>query len=221
MSHPDATAAAALDAQVIRPAFFAFLDLVGDPIKVTTAGYDWAFTGTGDADLDGFTYEGINADFVDVSEIKVSEGGSETVTAKISALPVIDAATFAIIADRANWQGRVARLWRIIRNEANVQQGGVQHYWTGYMTALAIRATADEGQTIEMTIEGYVSAHSQPSNRTYLDQELYDSGDLSAKAAIAIANGLSGNPLVSNTGTQSLYGGIGGGRSPRQNVQYL
>lgn len=207
MSHPDATASAALDAQAIRPAFFAFLDLVGDPIRVTTAGYDWAFTGTGDSDLDGFTYEGINADFVDISEIKVAEGGTETVTARISALPVIDAATFAIIADRANWQGRVARLWRIIRNEANVQQGAIQHYWTGYMTVLAIRATPDEGQTIEMSIEGYVSAHSAPSNRTYLDQELYDSGDLSAKAAIAIANGLSGNPLVSNTSVKSIYGG--------------
>lgn len=218
MSHPDATASAALDAQVIRPAFFCFLDLVGDPRRVTTAGYDWAFSGTGDADLDGFTYEGINADFVDISEITVAEGGTETVTASISGLPVIDAATYTIIGDRANWQGRVARLWRIIRNEANVQQGGVQHYYTGYMTNLAIRATANEGQTIEMTIEGYISAHSQPSNRTYLDQERYDSGDLSAKAAIAIANGMSNSPLGNVASAPSLYGGGRGGFN--QNVHF-
>lgn len=207
MSRPDATASAALSAQVIRPAFFAYLDITGNPIRVTTAGYSIAFSATGDADLDGLTYNGINADFVDISDVKAGEGGSETVTARLSGLPVIDAATLTIIGNRANWQGRAARLWRIIRNDANVQQGAIQHYWTGYMTALAIRSTVDQGQTIEMSIEGYISAHSAPSNRTYLDQELYDSGDLSARAAIAIANGTSGNPLVSNTGINSIYGG--------------
>lgn len=210
MSRPDATAAAALSAAVIRPAFFAYLDIIGNAVKVTTAGYSVTFSGTGDSDLDGATYNGINADFVDISEIKVGEGGSETVTARLSGLPVIDAATFTIIADKANWQGRQARLWRMIRNEANVQQGAIQHYWTGYMTALSVRVTPDQGQTIDLSIEGYISAHSQPSNRTYLDQERYDSGDLSAKAAIAIANGTSNNPLgVPYYG--SIYGVGGGG----------
>jgi hypothetical protein len=119
------------------------------------------------------------------------------------------------IGNRANWQGRVARLWRVIRDGQNVQQGGFQHYYTGYMTALNIEGSG-ETQTITVTIETYLAAFSAASNSTYLDQERYDAGDLSARAAIAIANGISGNPLVANTGSGygnfGGFGGLGGNR---------
>ena len=56
------------------------------------------------------------------------------------------------------------------------------------MTALKHSGSA-EGQQLSVTIESYLAVFSVASNRTYLDQERYDSGDLSAQAAIAIANG--------------------------------
>ena len=52
MSRPDAAASAALDADFIQPEFFAFLDIVGDPIRCTTYGRDIVPTGTGFAELD-------------------------------------------------------------------------------------------------------------------------------------------------------------------------
>lgn len=200
MSLPDATAAAALEAAFIAPVFFAFLDIDGEPIRFNTSGADIAISGTGITELDGFTFDGIDARFIDISPVRMKEGGSDAVTATLSGLIDIDLDTLNIIGDKSNWQGRVAMLWRVIRDTTGSQQGGFQHYYAGYMSELAIAGSPDS-QTIKMTIETYLVAFSRASNRTYLDQELYDSGDLSARAAVAIANGVSGNPVLNNTQT--------------------
>lgn len=206
MSVPDSTAAAALEADIIKPVFFAFLDIDTDPVRANSSGHDITPTGTGDDDLDDALFIGIGHMFVDISSVKVSDQGTETVTATLSGLPVIDSETFDLISDPANWQGRLARLWRVIRDASNTQQGGYQPFYTGYMTSLEIGGDAD-GQTITVAIETYLAAFSAAPNRTYLDQGRYDAGDLSPKAAIAIANGVSG--VVGNTPT---YPGSGGGR---------
>lgn len=202
MSRPDSTAAAQLDQEVFRPVFFAYLDIVDDPVRANTSGMDWPLSGTGDDDLDGFTFEGINADFANVSPVKAGTGGTDTVTAEISGIVGLDDDMLAQVGDKANWQGRVARLWRIIRDEDGVQQGAIQHYYTGYMMSLDIGGSP-ENQYIRITIESYVGTITQPSNRTYLDQAKYDPGDESAKAAIAIANGDDGS------GRSVAAGGIG------------
>lgn len=205
MSLPDATAIAALDLPVIKPVFFAYLDIDTDPVRANTSGADITPFGTGDTDLDDALFSGISGAFVDIASIRVGQGGSDSVTAKLSGLPVIDAGTLALVGDPANWQGRVARLWRVIRDATNAQQGGYQPYYTGYMTSLDIGGDGAE-QIITVTIQTYLAAFSQASNRSYLDQSRFDSGDMSAKAAIAIANGVSG--VVGNTPTPITGGGI-------------
>lgn len=216
MSLPDSTAAAALDAQVIKPVWFAYLDIDGDPVRCNTSGADITITGTGDPDLDGETFIGISGTLVDVSPVSVRDGGSERVTAQLSGLPTLDADILEQLADPANWQGRVSRLWRTIRNAANEQQGGFQAYYTGYMTALD-HAGDESGQIIRVTIETYLAAFSAPSNRTYLDQARYDPDDQSARASIAIANGLTQNPgAVIGGGT-----GMGGGNFGNPRVAEL
>lgn len=42
---------------------------------------------------------------------------------------------------------------------------------------------------INLEVETYLAFFGQASNRTYLDQQLFDPGDRSAELAIAIANG--------------------------------
>ncbi|GLI99114.1 hypothetical protein [Sphingobium sp. BS19] len=209
MSRPDATASAALDQDFIRPGFFVFLDIVGDPVRCTTLGVDITITGSGIAEIDGFLFAGISSDFVDISPVRMKEGGSEQVTAKLSGLRDIDNDTLNTLGNSANWQGREALLWRMIRDGNGTQQGAIQHYYTGTMTS--VRISGDPaGQTIEVAIESYLAALAAPSNRTYLDQEKYDSGDLSARAAIAIANGNSANPLTSNTATPGMIPNLRG-----------
>jgi hypothetical protein len=188
MSTPDTTANNALQAQVIKPVWFAYLDIDGDPVRVNTSGADITPTGTGDADLDGHSFVGINGQLVRVSPVKFATGGSESVAAELSGIPGVDDDTLAQLADPANWRGRNARLWKIIRNAANVRKGGYHNYYTGKMVGLQ-HAGSSEEQKIKVTIESYLAVLSQASNRTYMDQSRYDAGDNSAAAAIAIANG--------------------------------
>ena len=188
MSLPDAGQVAALDDPVIKPVFFAWLDIDTDPIRANTSGKDITPSGTGDTDLDGFEFIGISGQFVDISAVSYRQGGSESVTAQLSGIPGLDDDTLALIDDRANWSGRDARLWRIVRDSSNVQQGGYHAYYTGKMTGLT-HTGSGENQVLQVTIEGYLSVFSAPSNNTYLSQTRYDSGDLSPQAAIAIANG--------------------------------
>lgn len=212
----DATASAALDADVVKPVWFGWLDIVGGALRVNTSGKDITPTGSGDPELDDFLFSGISAAFVDVGRVANKPGGSDTVTAKLSGLPTLDADLLDLIADSANWQGRTARLWRMVRDASNVQQGNFDPYYTGYMTAMPIRPAPDSS-IISVTIENYLAAFSAASNRSYLDQARFDPGDRSAEVALAIANGTSGNPLTNNTPT----GGYGGGFNDRQTVNYL
>lgn len=216
MSVPDPTAAAALEADIIKPVFFAFLDIDGDPVRANSSGHDITPSGTGDADLDGHLFIGIGHMFVDISSVKVTDQGTETVTATLSGLPEIDEDTLNLIGDAATWQTRLARLWRVIRDASNTQQGGFQPYYTGYMTSLEIGGD-DEGQTVTVAIETYLAAFSAAPNRSYLDQGRYDAGDLSPKAAIAIVNGVSG--VVGNTPNTPSYGGGGGFLEQRENFK--
>lgn len=200
MSRPDAAASAALDADIIAPAFFVFMDIDGDPIRFTTLGYDADIAGSGYPEMDGFTFQGVGGKFVDISPVKVKAGGSESVTGRLSGLRDLDNDTLNTIGDPSNWQGREAMLWRMIRDETGSQQGAIQHYYTGYMVSLLI-AGDPASQVIELTIEGYLAAHSGASNRTYMDQDRYDPGDLSPAAALATANGLSSDPISNSTAT--------------------
>lgn len=205
MSRPDALASAALDESFIRPGFFAFLDIDGDPVRVNTLGQDVIITGSGFPELDGLTYVGIDGKLTEVTPVRMRQGGSDQVVARLSGLRDIDNDTLNTIGNPANWQGRTAMLWRLIQDESGVQRGAIQHYYTGYMVSLTIKGEP-ASQAIEIGIESYLAAFSSASNRTYLDQDKYDPDDLSAKAAIAIANGISANPLVNNTPTGGFYG---------------
>jgi hypothetical protein len=213
MSLPDSTQAAALSDEVIKPVFFAWLDIDTDPIRANTAGKNITPSGTGDADLDDLEFIGISGAFVDISPVSFRQGGSDSVTAQLSGIPGLDDDTLALIDDKANWIGRDARLWRIARDASNVQQGGFHAYYTGKMTDLHHNGSG-ENQQLTVTIEGYLSVFSAPSNNTYLSQTRYDSGDLSPQAAIAIANGNYTGALVpgsgkGNTGEPGSGGGGG------------
>lgn len=209
---PDADHSAALDAEVIKPVWFAWLDILGDPVRANTSGTDITPSGTGDDALDGYQFLGISARFVSVSPVRFKEGGSDAVTAELSGIQGLDDDDLALLNNPLNWRGRDARLWRIVRNESNAQQGGFHAYYTGKMVALSHGGNS-QGQTIRVTIESYLAVFAEASNRSYLDQSRYDSGDESARASIAIANGnYTGAPTSSGSGGGTGGGGNGGTR---------
>lgn len=212
MSVPDPVHAAALGEQVIKPVFFIWLDIVDDPLRANTSGTDVTPFGTGDDDLDDFEFKGIRADIISVSPVRFKPGGSESVTVELSGLPSLDDDLIEAIDDRSTWQSRDARLWRIVRNASNIQQGGFHGYYTGKITNLRHGGSPTEGMTITCTIEGYLSVFSEASNRTYLDQSRYDPGDESARATIAVANGNYGNARTTTSGGSGSGGGNDGAR---------
>lgn len=199
----DTDAAAALDQDVIRPAFFVYLDIDTYPVRVTTFGASVTFSGTGDTDLDGETFSAIDPTVIDVGDVVNREGGSETLTVTLSGILEFDSETMNLIGDTANWRGQVARLWMRLHDPDGSEIGAIVPYYTGRMVAVDF-LPSPETQTIELRIENYLAALNQASNRTYLSQKDYDSGDLSAQATIGAANGAS-------TGPGALAGVIAGG----------
>lgn len=190
-SRPDTAAQAALAASVRRPVTFAFLDLKAEPIRVTNAPYSFTFAGTGDEDLDGFTFDAVDPRVVSVGSVKAREGGTDTLTLQLSGLAGVDDELMTQIGDRSNWAGRDCRLWRAMLDPHDMTRiGAIWSYYTGYMSAPKISGDRT-GQVINMSVESYLAFFGQASNRTYLDQQSYDPGDQSAALAIAIANGAS------------------------------
>jgi hypothetical protein len=204
----DAAAISHLDTeQVIKPAYYAWLDILGDPVRATTAGYDLTLSDTGDEELDG-EYHGLDPQVVNIGEVMHQEGGSQTVTASLSGMLLPDAELLATIGDRANWQGRIARLWMQVRDENGATQGAIVPYYTGYMNAIEIVPAADS-QIIQVQIENYLVSLNEASNRTWLSQRLYDPDDTSASASISSANNAStGQGAAAGQGGSS--GGSGG-----------
>lgn len=203
----DPTAKAAVAAQVFAPAFFIWIDIVGDPIRIATLGKDFTFTGTGDADLDGNMFGAFDARAIQISDVANSDGGSDTLTVDLSGIVSIDSALMAEIADTTKWRGRAVRLWLQIYDETGTTaQGAVIAYYTGYASAVKV-IPGPETQTIRLEVENYLAAFNQASMRSYLNQKDYDPADISAAATMVAAN--MGRGAATGSGGSGSGGGSG------------
>ena len=219
----------ALEAQVLYWRILFYADVDGDPIRLTSGIYDKTISGSGDAELDG-TYESYAHDLLEVGEVKHNENGSDTVSITMNGiLPNVEAvldrfesvifdrdgipisirnsSLLSIIGDKSRWQERLARLWFYCVDENENQIGSITPYYTGYMNDVAI-AGDPAMQKIALRIENYLVTLTNASNKTYLQQTLFDPGDLSADAAIAAANGMDGAGLISFSAGMFDYGNM-------------
>lgn len=188
MPLPDSTAGAALSSPSFVPAWVAWLDILGDPVRVTTAGVSLSFSGTGDSDLDGFTFTAVDPTMVNLSPIQNREGGADTVTASLSGIVGPDTDLLNAIGDKANWLNRTARFWAVIYDANGVQQGAAWNFFTGRMASVRIEGDPSS-QTVMIDIETYLATLNGASGRTYADQQYFDAGDLSFRLTIGAANG--------------------------------
>lgn len=179
---------AMLGADVVRPPFLAWLDIVGDPVRATTWEASLRLTGTNDPDLDGLLYSALSPVMGSISGVKRATGGTETVTATLSGIVGPNSDLLNILGDETKWKGRLARLWFLTLNEAGDRVGAVVPYYTGRMVGFSISGSATM-QTAKITIESYLASLTAASNRTYLDQGDFVTGDSSASLTLAVANG--------------------------------
>jgi hypothetical protein len=185
----DTTAQAAVVGN-IAVAWFLYLDILADPLRVTTFGADVAFTSTGDSDLDGHTFTAFGGPLIEVGDVSNSDSGSNTLSITLSGIVSMDTTMLNDIGDVTKWQGRMARIWFQIYDTTGVTpQGAIVKYYTGYMSKVTIGAQPSQ-QTIQLSVENYLAFTTQASNRSYLSQKDYDAADTSAGASIAAANGL-------------------------------
>ena len=214
----DAAGSAALDKTALAKAWFVFIDFVDDPLRVTTLDKNTKLMGTGDADLDGFTFAAFDGSLLDIGDISYGDGGSNTLTLERSGLPAIDAELLAQIADRSRWFGRTVRVWGMVHDETGTTpMGAIVPYYTGYASRAPVIPGKDS-QTVRLEVENYRAAFSQASNRSYLNQKDYDPDDESAQATLAAANmgrGVGGGTSSSGSGGTGRTGGfIGRGVRP-------
>lgn len=188
MSLPDVIASAQLATSSFGVAWLAYMDFDGDPLRATTAKMSLAMSGTGDPDLDGFTFIAVEPTIVDISNVQNKEGGAETLTMSLSGIVGPDTDLLNILGDRTLWQGRTARLWAIIYDEDGTQQGAVWPVYTGRMSSMQIEGQPSS-QKVTVDVESYLAYLKQPSGRTYLDQSSFDPSDNTASLKIVAANG--------------------------------
>lgn len=177
-----------LGAEVVRPPFLAWLDILGDPVRATTWEVSIHPTGTGDPDLDGQLFSAVSPTMCEISGVKRATGGTETVTATLSGIVGPDTDLLNVLGDETKWKGRLARLWFLTLNAAGDRVGAVVPYYTGRMVGFGI-AGSSKTQTAKITIESYLASLTAASNRTYLDQADFDPRDSSASLTLAVANG--------------------------------
>lgn len=207
----DATTQGALEAIVLYWRMLLWADFDGDPLRATSGLYDRTISGSGDAELDGF-YDSYDHNLISVGPVKHNETGSDTVTVTMSGL-LLNADLLNMIGDRTKWQGRSARLWFYCADENETQVGSIIPYYTGYMNDVVIAGSPSE-QRITLTIENYLATLSGAPSQTYMMQNLFDAGDLSANATLGAANGIG-----SGSGVSSAVGGGASIWTDRMNTQ--
>lgn len=231
----DATTQAALNATVVNWRVLIYADFDGDVLRGTSGLYNKTVSGSGDSELDG-TYDSFDHNLIQVSPVKHNETGADTVSISLGGLIVnldyiqdrfgnfifdrdeelirVRSSDFLnMIGDKTRWQGRIARLWFYCVDENENQVGSIIPYYTGYMNEVGINGSASS-QVVALTIENYLVSLAGTQNKTYLIQNLYDSGDLSGAAAISAANGTNGAGL-----SDSVRGGGFGGSFPNYNMR--
>jgi hypothetical protein len=208
----DATTQAALEATVVNWRVLIYADFVGDVLRGTSGLYDKTISGSGDSELDG-VYDSFNHDLINVSPVKHNETGSDTVAISMSGLVVNNNEFLNLIGDKSKWQGRIARLWFYCVDENENQVGSIVPYYTGYMNEVGITGNPSS-QTVVLTIENYLTSIAGVQNKTYLIQNIFDAGDLSAETSIAAANGMA------EAGNYSYGAGGGAGENDNGRANY-
>lgn len=191
-----------LQAAVVRPVYIGFLDFDGDPLRAWTGPGIFAPTGTGDADLDGFTF-GSAAGIVQVSDFTENMGLSDEFRITMSAADD-DLDPYAqLIANRAAFQGRKAVFWRaFLADDESGVQSYVDRMFAGVMVAAeSMRGGGQPGQITITCDHDLQKARSAPTR--WIDHQFYNPTDTASSFINDLARGpVSASVVAATTGQQ-------------------
>lgn len=128
----------ALQGSVVTPVLIGRLDIKDDPVTAWTGPGIFAPTGTGDADLDGQTFDPVGS-FVEVSNIAEDQSFGQPVVITLTADDLDLVAMRQIVRDKRIWRGRKAWLWLgLISADQKTVVADPVRIKTGFMTKIMI-----------------------------------------------------------------------------------
>lgn len=198
----------AVQAGVIRPVLIGRLDIATDPVVAWTGPGIFAPVGTGDAALDGQTFQPL-APFLEMSPISEDQGIGGPVTLSLTGHDLDEEALRQVVRDKRQWRGRKAWLWLGLLNadEKSVIAAPVR-IKTGVivgMTTLRNKETAEVRVTID---EDLGNARSAPYR--WIDHSRLYPTDTFSAYIIKLAN----KPAGLESGGLPASGGAGGDNNP-------
>lgn len=138
-----------------------------------------------DADAAGFTFDPINSDVIEVSEIEEGRDGQGNISITLHADPATSADLLTAIDNPDLYDGRRVKLWFVVYDAGGEAQG-LRPPVVAYMTSPRVQASRD-AMRIVMECEDWLAiAAAMPHSATYLDQPLFDAGDQSAAATLGM-----------------------------------
>lgn len=188
----------------IKPVWIVRLDIETDPVYAWTGRGQFTAAGTGDAALDGYTFEGV-ANFGEISAIKEDNTGSGMVSLKLAGVNVTEEVLDQIINNAYRWQGRRAYMWIGMLNEQYGVVANPTRIKTGLMNQLKL-VDGGETATVMLTIESHQAFISRATRTRYITQIEIDPNDLSQTYIHDLAN--RSPPIGEETPRPSIFGGL-------------
>lgn len=176
----------ALQERIVRPVLIGRLDILNDPVYSWTGPGLFAPTGSGDAALDGNTYDPSEA-FIEISAIKEDQGIGSPVT--ISAKAHLDSEPLLrqIVRDRRAWRGRPAYLWiGLLDDNENAVIPYPTRIKTGVMTNMLIRREPESAQ-IDIVIDTDLG-NARSAEFRWVDHSRYHPDDTWSSYILKLAN---------------------------------
>jgi len=176
----------AVAAPIVRPVLIGRLDIKDDPVTAWTGPGIFAPTATGDAALDGETFDPLGP-FVDVSDIHEDQSMGEPVVIRLHGHDIDETLLRQVVRDKRVWRGRKAWLWMglldsdnftIIANPARIK--------TGVISRMEIRRR--EGESIVDVAIDDDRANSRSGPFRWVDHVRFHAADTFSAHVIKLAN---------------------------------
>lgn len=140
-----AAAQAQYKSSFIQPLLIGRLDILNDPVFGWNGYGFYAPTGTGDAALDGFMFEPMDA-FIDMSDIQEDQGVGKPLNLTVAGHDLDEGLLRQVVRDKRSWLGRKAYIWAGLLNDEKTAVADPTRMKTGVMTSMEVRREA--GQSI-------------------------------------------------------------------------
>ena len=170
---------------VVRPAWFVFLDIKDDPLRMWTGPMGINLSSTGDSTLDGDWLP--SSGLADIGEIVEDEDGSGPTRLEMSAVDPALPLFKQVIADGRLWRRRRAVIWMSYMNTAGALAFTPRRKKIGRLDDLRMSQGADSA-LFTLNIEGFAARSGDALGTRYSEQRDIDPTDKSQDWVHDLAN---------------------------------